>query len=452
MINYNARWVIPVATEPLRDATVTVADRHIVYVGPRDRRPSGSDVDLGDAVLLPGLVNAHTHLELTAMRGLLRGIPFVPWIRALTEARAAVLTEATMLDAARWGIVEGLLAGITTYADTSASGVVLRALNEMRVRGIMYQEVFGPSPAQRTAALDDLRARVDALREWETPLARLGVSPHAPYTVHEDLLIDVTAYAVGAGLPVAMHLAESDAEIRFLREGEGPFAEGLRARGIPVMRRSHSPVHLLVELGVVLARPLLIHCVQIDETDIAFIAEHACPVAHCPTSNAELGHGIAPLREMLDAGVTVGVGSDSLASNDRLDMLSEARLAMLLQCARLKRPDALTRADAVSLATIRGARALGLDDRIGTLEPGKEADLAAFSLAGARPTASDDPWEATLTASATPAILVVVAGRELVRNGQVYDVETPELRARVAESARALGRHVGRNGGRRWSG
>ncbi len=442
MINYHARWVIPVASEPLPDGTVTVADRNIVYVGPHDQRPAGSDIDLGDAVLLPGLVNTHTHLELTAMRGLLRGMPFVPWIRALTEARAAVLTETTMLDAARWGIVEGLLAGITTYADTSASGVVLRALNEMHVRGVMYQEVFGPSPTQRDAALADLRVRVDALREWETPLARLGVSPHAPYTVHEDLLIDVTAYAMGAGLPVAMHLAESEAEIRFLREGEGPFADGLRARGVPVVRRSHSPVHLLVELGVVLARPLLIHCVQVDATDIAFIAENACPVAHCPTSNAMLGHGIAPLREMLDAGVTVGLGSDSLASNDRLDMLAEGRVAMLLQGARLKRPDALTGAEAVSLATIGGARALGLDSRIGTLEPGKEADLAAFSLAGARPSASDGAWDAALAATEAPPVLVTVAGRELVRNGLVHGVETTILASRVAASARALARHV----------
>ena len=302
----------------------------------------------------------------------------------------------------------------------------------------MYQEVFGPSPTQRDAALADLRARVAApAPRGRRRLARLGVSPHAPYTVHEDLLIDVTAFAMGAGLPVAIHLAESEAEIRFLREGEGPFADGLRARGIPVVRRSHSPVHLLVELGVVLARPLLIHCVQVDETDIAFIAENACPVAHCPTSNAMLGHGIAPLREMLDAGVTVGLGSDSLASNDRLDILAEGRLAMLLQGARLKRPDALTGAEAVSLATIGGARALGLDSRIGTLEPGKEADLVAFSLAGAGPSASDGPWDAVLAAAAPP-VLVTVAGRELVRDGLVHGVETTILASRVAASARAL--------------
>jgi len=438
MINYHARWVIPVASAPLRNATVTVGDREIIYVGPRAQAPPGTNIDLGASVLLPGLVNAHTHLELTAMRGLLRGIPFVPWIRTLTQARSAVLTDGAMLDAARWGIVEGLVAGITTYADTSASGVVLQALNELRVRGVMYQEVFGPSPTQRSAALAELRGRIEALRPSATDLVRLGVSPHAPYTVHEDLLVDTAAYALGAGLPVAIHLAESDAEIRLLREGEGPFADGLRARGISVVRRSHSPVHLLVELGIVLARPLLIHCVKVDQTDIAFISEHGCPVAHCPASNAALGHGIAPVREMLDAGVVVGLGSDSLASNDRLDILGEGRLAVLLQNVRLDRPDALTPADAVALATIGGARALGLETRIGTLEPGKDADLAAFSLAAVRQTAIEDPWEAALAAAATPAVLVTVAGRELVRDGEVRGVDIAGLASRVAESTAAL--------------
>lgn len=437
MINYHARWVIPVTRAPLADATVSVSGAHIAYIGPRRDAPAGEDVELGDAVLLPGLVNTHTHLELTAMRGLLTGFEFVTWIRTLTAARAAVLTPDAMRDAARLGIAEGLAAGITTYADTSASGVVLSALREMGVRGIMFQEVFGPAESQRADAMAGLRAAVDALRPLETDLVRLGVSPHAPYSVHEDLMIDAAAYAIGAGLPVAIHLAESDAEIAFLREAEGPFADGLRARGIPVVRRAHSPVHLLVELGVVLARPLLIHCVKLDESDIAFIAHYGCPVAHCPTSNAVLGHGIAPLRELLDAGVVVGLGTDSAASNDRMDMLGEARLATLLQGTRLQRPDALPTREALALATIGGARALGLDDRVGSLDVGKEADLAAFSLDTIRGATLLEPEAAALAAVGTPATLVTVAGQPRVSRGQILGLD-PSLAARVSRSAADL--------------
>jgi cytosine/adenosine deaminase-related metal-dependent hydrolase len=437
-MNYHARWVIPVTRPPIADGTVSVAGSRITFVGRRVDAPPGADVDLGEAVLLPGLINTHTHLELTAMRGLLPGMPFVPWIRALTQARADVLSDAMMLDGARWGIAEGLAAGITTFADTSASGVVMQALHDLGARGIMFQEVFGPAPEQREAALAGLRARIDVLQPLQTELVRLGVSPHAPYTVHEDLLVDAAAYAVGAGLPVAMHVAESDAEIEFLRHGEGPFADGLRARGIPVVRRSHSPIHLLVELGVLLAQPLLIHCVKVDDTDVAFIAEYGCAVAHCPASNAMLGHGVAPVRQMLDAGVVVGLGSDSLASNDRLDILGEARLTMLFQNAHLHRPDALSPTEVISLATIGGARALGLESRVGSLEPGKAADLAVFTVPTGRRAALDDPWEAIWAAASTPAALVIVAGQERVRDGRVAGIDSAALAARVRQSAAAL--------------
>ena len=212
------------------------------------------------------------------------------------RARAAVLTDDQMLDAARWGIAEGLWPGSPrtptprrrassskrSWTWASAASCIRKSSDPRRINGRPRWTSYGRG-SQCSAPL-------------ETDLVRLGVSPHAPYTVHEDLLIDVAAFAVGAKLPVAIHLAESVAEIAFLREGSGPFADGLRARGISVVRRSHSPVHLLVELGVVLARPLLIHCVQVDATDIAFIAQYDCPVAHCPGSNAVLGHGIAPVR------------------------------------------------------------------------------------------------------------------------------------------------------------
>jgi len=425
---YHARWVVPVSRPPIGDGTVAVDGGRITYVGTRADAPPAPpatiDVDLGDVALLPGLVNAHTHLELTAFRGVLDGLAFFPWIRTLTQARAAVLDDAAMADAARVGIAEGLQAGITTYGDTSASGVTMEVMREMGVRGVMYQEVFGPDAAQREDALAGLAAAVARLRPLETPLVSLGVSPHAPYTVHDDLMVDAVAYALGQRLPIAIHLAEGAEEIAFLREGTGPFAELLRARGIPVVRRAHSPVHWLLELGVMIAQPLLIHCVQLDESDIAFIADAGSPVAHCPASNARFGHGVAPVRAMLDAGIVVGLGSDSVASNDQMDLLAEARLAVLLQNAVGRRPDILDATRALELATVGGARALGLADRIGTLDVGKDADLAAFPLDRppdvARGGAGRDPVAALLYAlPGTAARFVTVAGEVRVRDGRL---------------------------------
>jgi cytosine/adenosine deaminase-related metal-dependent hydrolase len=436
---YHAAWVVPIARAPIADGTVAVEGLRIAYVGPRADAPQGEDIELGQSILMPGLVNAHTHLELTGMRGVLEGLSFVPWIRTLTQMRAAVLTDADMADAARVGVLEGLLAGITTFGDTSSSGTTLGVMGEMGVRGIMYQEVFGPAAEQHDAALAGLQGAIAARRPLETSLVSLGVSPHAPYTVHDDLMVDATAFALRERLPVAIHLAESAEEIAFLREGEGPFAEHLRSRGIPVVRRAYSPVHWLVEMGVLVAQPLLIHCVRVEESDISFIADAGCGVAHCPASNAKFGHGVAPVRAMLRAGISVGLGSDSVASNNQMDLLGEARLAALFQNAVGGAADALTAERALELATRGGARALGLEDRVGTLEVGKEADLAAFPLDVARGVPTTDPVAAAVFAlPGTAARLTCVAGRELVRDGRIVTGWDTAVTDRVAQRANAM--------------
>lgn len=445
---YTARWVVPVASPPVPDGAVAVDDAgRIAYVGPRAGAPAGPGEALGDAVLLPGLVDAHTHLELTAFRGLLEHASFFAWIRALTRARAEVLTAADLADAAHVGVCEGLAAGVTTYADTAFTGAaVADALLALGARGVVYQEVFGPDPAQREGALAGLRRQVADLRArvaqaGAAERVRVGVSPHAVYSVHEDLLLDACAWAVGEGLPVAMHVSESPAEVAFLREGEGPFAEFLRGRGIAVQRRAHSPVHLLAELGVAaVARPLLVHGVQFDESDVALAAHYDCPVAHCPASNAKLGHGVAPLRALLDAGVRVALGTDSVASNNRLDVLDEARTAALAQRAALRRADALTAAEALHLATLGGAGALDIGHAVGSLEVGKQADLAAFALDAhdARATPAADPVAALVFALAgRPALLTVVAGRVVARHGRVLGAD-PAAHARVRAASGRL--------------
>jgi 5-methylthioadenosine/S-adenosylhomocysteine deaminase len=330
---------------------------------------------------------------------------------------------------------------VTTFADTTASGAPLQALVDCGARGIVYQEVFGPAESQRAEAMDGLRARVAALRAHATPLVQVGVSPHAVYSVHEELLVDACAWALGQGLPLAMHVSESAAEIEFLREGSGPFADFLRGRGIPVARRAHSPVHLLAELGIAAtARPLLIHGVRFDASDVALAAHYDCPVAHCPASNAKLGHGVAPLRALLDAGVRVGLGTDSVASNNRLDVLDEARLAALQQRAVLARGDALGAEEALTLATIGGARALGLDATIGSLEPGKAADLAVWSLDGdARAvTAGDIASTLVFALAGRRADHVMVQGRTLVRAGRLLHADAQGVEHRVRRSSDAL--------------
>jgi 5-methylthioadenosine/S-adenosylhomocysteine deaminase len=210
----------------------------------------------------------------------------------------------------------------------------------------------------------------------------------------------------------------------------------LRARGIATAARARTSIQLLATLGVLKARPLLIHCVRVDDDDVSSIARARCGVAHCPASNAKLGHGIAPLVEFLNAGIAVGLGSDSMASNNRMDLLEEARLAALFQNTRLAAPTAVSAAVALTLATLGGARAVGLDQEIGSLEPGKSADLAAFPVRHLAPTL--DPEVAAVFALAgQPASFVCVAGRALLRDGDLL-VQDRDLDARVQRTADAL--------------
>ncbi|MEK7401329.1 MAG: amidohydrolase family protein [Gemmatimonadota bacterium] len=437
MIRYHARWVLPITARPIEDGVVVVDGSRIAWVGPRADAPSGESKELGDAVLLPGLVNAHTHLELTALRGFLENLDFAHWITRLQAVKKAVFDRDRLLDAARFGLREGLMSGVTTYADTCDSGVAFDAMLEAGVRGIMYQEVFGPDPAVATTAMADLSAKVAALRDRATPLVRIGVSPHAPYTVSDALYQSVAEYAERNGLPIAVHIAEGEAEQELVLRGSGVFADALRRRGIAVATRGRSGIDLLASNGVLERRPLLIHCVRVDANDIERIAKTGCGLAHCPVSNAKLGHGVAPLLAMLDAGLAVGLGSDSMASNNQMDLLAESRAAILAQRAASGRHDVLNAGAALALATIGGARALGLEDDIGSLEPGKSADLAAFPLTGTRGPVHDPAAALVFALPGTHASLVTVDGRELVRESRLV-AQDAGLAARVDDTARRM--------------
>jgi 5-methylthioadenosine/S-adenosylhomocysteine deaminase len=435
---YRARWVVPVTAPPVRNGAIAVRDGRLAYVGPAANAPRGELHDPGESLLMPGLVNTHTHLELTAMRGFLEDLPFAEWVVRLQRAKISVLTPESMLDAATLGIAEGLLAGITTFADTCDSGVALQAMRAMGVRGVMYQEVFGPDPGACDDAMASLRQKLDRHRAAESTLVRVGISPHAPYTVSDRLFEAVAALARELDVPLAVHIAESAEEDAFVRDGTGPFADGHRARGFHVAPRADTPIALLRRLGVLAERPLLIHCVRTWDDDIRTIAAAGCAIAHCPASNAKLGHGSAPLATWLEHGVTVGLGSDSMASNNRMHLLEEARLALLAH--RLRSPGAapLSASRVLELATLGGARCLGLEREIGSLEVGKAADFAVFSLDDVAAVPHTDPVATAVFAlGGAQASTVAVLGELRVRDGRVVDVDDG-IAARVHATGEAL--------------
>ena len=444
---YSARWLLPVSSPAVEGGAVAVEGARLVGVGARDelraRFPEAAREEFGEAVIMPGLVNCHTHLELTALRGFLepQEHDFFAWLWRLTEVRRDVLTADDVRDSAEWGAVEAARAGVTCVADASYMGEApLAALKRAGLRGVVYQETINPDPAKADAEFARLCERVARLREGETDLARVGVSPHAPYSSSPRLIELASGLARDESLPLMIHAAESEAEDDLIRRGAGLFAAGLAARGIEWRTPGVSPVQYLARLGLLAPRTLLAHCVRVDARDIDAIREAGAGLAHCPKSNAKLGHGRAPYEQFTGSDLRLGLGSDSVASNNNCDLLEEARFALLAARgatggAQLTR---LTAAQALHDATLGGALALGLGD-CGALEAGKQADLAIVRLDGAHQTPAHDPARALVfCSSGRDVALTVVAGREIYRDGRMAGVDEERLRARVREMAAKL--------------
>ena len=444
---YSAQWLVPVSSPPFERGAVAVEGTRILSVGARDelaaRFPEAAREEFGEAAIMPGLVNAHSHLELTAMRGFLEPEEgdFFAWLRRLTVARQEHLTLDDLRDAAAWGACEAARAGVTCMGDAAYEGrAPLAALKAVGLRGIVFQETINPDPAKADSELEKLRAAVERLREGETHLARVGVSPHAPYSVSPQLFELTARFAEGEGLPLMTHAAESEAEDQFIRAGDGIFALGLAARGIEWRAAGVSPVQHLARLGLLGPRTLLAHCVRVDDADIETIRASGAAVAHCPKSNAKLGHGRAPYEKF--SHLRLGLGSDSVASNNTCDPLEEARFALLVarSATGLERVAGLTAERALRDSTLGGAHALGLFD-CGSLEEGKQADLAVVRLDGAHQTPAHDPVRALVfSSSGRDVALTVVAGREVYRDGRVQEVDEERLGARMREIHERLAR------------
>ena len=421
----SAKYVLPIAGEPIVDSAVAFEGDKIVRVGKHDSLvaefPSAELEDLGEAAILPGFVNCHSHLELTAMRGALDDVEhdFRSWLLKVQGLRSA-MSDADIEAAAIAGAREGAAAGVTCFGDIGRNGRAgLNALKTVGLRGILFQETEF-SPDNRTADEDfkKLGETFEALKKDETDLVRVGISPHSTYTVSSRLFELIAQYAIINRIPLSIHASEAADEFDLLTNGEGFFTEVYEKFGVEWQSPRCTPIEYLERLGVLSTRPLLAHCVYATDGDIAKIAANGATIAHCPKSNAKFGHGYAPLEKLLDAGIAVGLGSDSVASNNVCDLLEESRFASLFARNRPDRKRFVSAKEVLKAATLGGANALGLDELIGTLEPGKQADLTAVSLEHAAQQPVNDICAALVFSSnAHDVQRSLVAGRTVYSRG-----------------------------------
>ena len=386
----NARWIVPVDPHDsvLADHAVAVRNGRIVDLlgqdAARTRYVADKVVELPQHVLIPGLVNLHTHAAMSLLRGIADDLPLMRWLQeAIWPAESRHVDAAFVRDGTLLAAAEMIRGGITTCSDMyfhpEAAAEAFAAAGMRAVVGAVTLE-FPTSYASDPE--DYLRKGLAARDRWQGhPLLGFSIAPHAPYTVSDESFRHVQTLADELGLPIHVHIHETAQEI----------ADSLAAHGC-------RPLARLARLGVLGSNLIGVHAVHVDASDIG------CSVAHCPTSNMKLASGIAPVPRLLAAGIPVGLGTDGAASNNRLDLLQEMRHAALLAKVGSLDATAVPAFVALRMATLDGARALGMDDRIGSIEIGKCADLCALELSAPQCRPCFDPV----------SHLVYVCGRENV--------------------------------------
>lgn len=394
-------------TAIVRDAEIAIAseDGRIAYVGPRRAEHDSAAENLGDVLLLPGLINAHTHLELTALAGMVPpSSDFTDWLARLIAARKELLCDEASIDhSVREGIRQALRAGTTTVGDiTTQPALTRRALAESPLRAVSFGEVIAIGRLREQL---DQRLAAAAVATVAGQRLRIGISPHSPYTVDEDALAQCAKTAQRDRLPLCIHLCETAEEAEFTQSGSGSLAEYLQRLSVidaSADASRCSPVELLQRCGLLTRRTIAAHGNYVTSSEIELLATTGTSVAYCPRTHAAFSHRPHPFQEMMNAGVNVCIGTDSLASNPSLSVLDELRF---MHRSRPEiAPDML-----FTMATANGARALAWADSIGSLAAGMLADMIAIPLSA--PDAAS-PLKDVLAGSAEP-MCVWIGGRRI---------------------------------------
>ncbi|OQZ02427.1 MAG: hypothetical protein B6D34_11145 [Candidatus Brocadia sp. UTAMX1] len=377
-----ALYLIPDPERCIENGAVAVKDAKIYRVGTFDEIRTLAEidevVDLGNAAILPGFINIHTHLDLTGLHNRIKPTNnFTHWVFQLLGARMR-WKEAEYTASIEKGIRCCIESGTTTVADIANTAYSFPILKKSPLRKIVYKEVIDLDSGHAKDVVLNVQSELSAYESDDRFCT--GLSPHAPYSVSKELYREIAQIVCQKRLPLCTHVAETRDEIEFLASGSGNFSDFLRQlRALPDNWQPPglSPIHYLKETGILDARPVLIHCNYITDEEISLIRSSGASVAFCPRSHRFFGHTTYPLQKLMDAGINVGLGTDSLASNDTLSILDEMKFLSLHY--------ALSPKTLISLATVNGAKALGLASQTGQIREGFEADLCGIGLSKGSP-------------------------------------------------------------------
>lgn len=408
----HAQWVLPVDSEnrQLTDHALAIGDGRILALLPSDEAyrciQAERVLELRGHLLIPGLINAHTHAAMTLMRGFADDMPLMTWLHQhIWPTERRWVDPSFVRDGTRLAVLEMLLGGVTCYNDMYFHpDVAAQVTAEAGMRAVIGMIVLD-SPVGYAAGADDCIARGLTFQDRyrDHPLIRVAFAPHSPYAVSDAPLLRIRTLADELEVPVHIHLHETRDEI----------VQSLRDHG-------ERPIERLERLGLLGPGLIAIHMTQLDDAEIARLASVGTHVVHCPESNLKLASGFCPVAKLLAAGVNVALGTDGAASNNDLDLLGEMRTAALLGKGVAGSASAIPAATALRMATIQGARALGLEDEIGSLEPGKSADFVALDLRDAHTQPMYRPVSQLVYAAGRHQVRQVwIQGRQVIRDGML---------------------------------
>lgn len=419
----SAAWLVP--GEPLgqvlENHSVVVRDGHIAAVVPRpeaEAMPCEEHLKLPGHVLLPGLVNAHGHAPMSLLRGYADDLSLMPWLEEhIWPAEQAHVGSEFVRDGARLAMAEMLLAGTTTFSDMYFfPNVVAEVAAEVGMRCQLAAPVFD-FPSAWGSGADEYISKALALRDDCRGRDRIEVAfgPHAPYTVSQPALEKIGTYAAEADMGIHIHLHETKGEVLTHVEAHG-----------------ERPLDTLQRLGLLGPRTQCVHMTDLGGQDIDTLAAAGAHVIHCPQSNMKLASGTCPVSKLVDAGVNVGLGTDGAASNNNLNLFDEMHSAALLAKLHSEDPTRVPAARALYFATLGGARALGLEDRTGSLTPGKAADMIAVDLSGPATQPLYNPLSQLVYAcNGSEVRHSWIAGQAVLRGGRLTTLDLADTLARA---------------------
>jgi len=421
----SAKWIIPITSDPIEDGAILVSSNKIKKVGTRDELAgvflNEPMIDLGQAVIMPGFVNSHSHLEFSAFKGLIEPSSFTTWIIQLIM-RSRNLSTGDWDVSARLGAYMSIKSGVTCLGDIVSRGSGFKALCSSGLRGVCFAEVIEMDEAKNNDTMANLIKKVEFWQEeCLGSLVKVGISPHSLYAVNAPLLRRLSEWAKDEGLPISMHLAESNEETAFVRDGKGMLAREYREflgwDRFCMRETGLTPVRYAGQLGL-LDNLIAAHCVQVSGEDIALLKRHNAAITYCPRSNSYLRLGIAPVVGFLDYDISIGLGTDSLASNEDIGLFGEMKHIDLVRNETKDFMQVLTFRKILEIATLGGAGVLGMEDQIGSLEEGKEADLIAFELAESIHSIDELFEHCIRETSHGNVIFTMVAGKVLLDQGR----------------------------------